>query len=296
MARTKQQNTEETSDESAAAGQRILLIGGAMRSGTTIIHRALCTAENCNPHLSESWLIRDIVTLYKNRVARFESMGADQFGSIINFRELIRINVQYYIRLVSARYDDPEVLILKHPELSRYFVELAGLFPGMQFLAVVRDPRDVIASMKEVQAQNARDGYEGPFSVFQNLQQLCFYYHLHYERLLAVDNADPNRMRFLRYEDAMREPQTMIADVGAMCGLRYEPEKIASFDESRTASGTFDKKNRKADPLRRGFWSDLYTKDITEERIGRYKSILTDDEIKEVEKLLAMIGNRFGYW
>ena len=94
----------------------------------------------------------------------------------------------------------------------------------------------------------------------------------------------------------MRDPRTMIADIGALCGARYDLDRIAKFDAKRTASGTFDKKGRKDDPLRKGFWSDLYTKDISEERIGRYKQVLSESEIKDVERLLAMIGTRFGYW
>lgn len=278
------------------AGQRVLMIGGAMRSGTTVIHRALCTAVNSNPYVSESWFLRDLLAMYGFRLARFEIMGADQFRSRDDYVSLIADDVERYLRLVSARHSDPEVLILKHPELIRYFAELARLSPRMLFLAIVRDPRDVVASMKAVRARNERDRSPGPLAGMRSLESLCHFYASHYAGILDSADSLEGRLRIIRYEDAMRRPEEVIAAVGAFCGARYDLAAASEFQAAHAQSPTFDKAQRMQDPFARAFWSDLYTEKLSEERIGTYAQQLSPAEIAEIEHRLAAIGTRFGYW
>lgn len=279
-----------------SAIQRVLMIGGAMRSGTTVIHRALCTAGNSNSFLSESWFLRDLLAMYRFRLTRFAAMGEDQFGSVEVYNRMIADGVADYLRTVSARHGDPEVLILKHPELIRSFADLAELSPQMLFLAVVRDPRDVVASMKRVRDSHGRDGVSGPLAGARTTAGLCDVYGVHYGRLLETAEALGGRLKVVRYEDFMRSPRESVAEIGAFCGARYELDGIADFRSDHAGSATFDKAARANDPFSRAFWSDLYTKPLSDERIGRFAESLTQAEIGEIEARLGFIGRRFGYW
>ncbi|MEA3065717.1 MAG: hypothetical protein QOJ27_2169 [Sphingomonadales bacterium] len=287
---------EESGEAAAPAAQRVMMIGGAMRSGTTVIHRALCTAGNSNPFISESWFLRDLLAMYRFRLARFEAMGEDQFGPAAAYGRMLAEDVEDYVRAVSARHGGPEILILKHPELIRNFADLAGLAPAMLFLAVVRDPRDVVASMKRVRDSHARDGIPGPLAGARTIAGLCDYYGSHYGPLLDAAPALGARLKMVRYEDFMRSPADAVAEIGAYCGARYEMQKVADFRPDHAASATFDKKARADDPFSRAFWSDLYTKPLSGERIGRFAESLSPPEIREIEARLAFVGRRFGYW
>lgn len=280
----------------AGETQRVLMIGGAMRSGTTVIHRALCTASNSNPYVSESWFLRDLLAMYSFRLARFDIMGADQFPDRADYVRLVADDVERYLRLVSARHSDPEVLILKHPELIRYFAELAQLSPRMSFLAIVRDPRDVVASMKAVRERHERDRSPGPLAGIRSLEGLCGFYASHYAGMLASAGSLEGRLLIVRYEDAMRRPEEVIGRIGAFCGARYDLAAASEFQAAHAQSPTFDKDQRMQDPFARAFWSDLYTKKLSEERIGTFAQSLTPAEIAEIEDRLAFIGTRFGYW
>lgn len=286
----------EEAGERAAGTQRVLMIGGAMRSGTTVIHRALCTARNSNPYVSESWFLRDLLLMYSFRLSRFDIMGTDQFPSRADYVGLVADDVERYLRLVSARHSDPEVLILKHPELIRYFPELAHLSPRMSFLAIVRDPRDVIASMKAVRDRHQRDGSPGPLAGMRSIESLCHFYASHYVGMLASADRLAGRLQIVRYEDAMRRPEEVIGRIGAFCGARYDLAAAVEFQESHAESPTFDKERRMQDSFARAFWSDLYTKPLSEERIGTFAQSLPREEIAEIEDRLAFIGTRFGYW
>ncbi len=273
-----------------------MMIGGAMRSGTTVIHRALCTARNSNPFLSESWFLRDLLAMYRFRLSRFETMGEDQFGTADAYIGMIAEDVADYLRTVSARHGDPEVLILKQPELIRSFPELARLSPGMLFLAVVRDPRDVIASMKRVRDSHLRDEVAGPLAAARTTAALCGVYGSHYAALLDSAPALGERLKIVRYEDFVRAPKDAVAEIGAFCGARYELEEVADFPAADAGNATFDKAARSQDPFSRAFWSDLYTKPLSDERIGGFAKSLAAAEIGEIEARLGFVGRRFGYW
>lgn len=276
--------------------QQILLVGGAMRSGTTVIHRALCTARNSNPYISESWFLHDLLNLYKWNLSRYEVRHADQFGDVRNFSELIKFNFQYYVNIVSAKYGDPEVLILKHPELTRHFIEIGAMFPQIRFLAIVRDPRDVIASMKDVAAKHRKDGVVSPQSRLTRIEDYCRQYASYYDRLLRQPERLGRRLSFLRYEDAMRDPRQAIQGAGAVAGAVYVADEISQFSEEHATSANFRKDVRLKDSLSGAFWSDLYTQDLSSEQIGRHTKSLDAAEIADIERLLAPIGRRFEYW
>lgn len=278
------------------ATQRVMMIGGAMRSGTTVIHRALCRARNSNPFLSESWFLRDLLAMYRFRLSRFEAMGEDQFGSVAAYRRMLADDVADYLRTVSARHGDPEVLILKQPELIGSFADLALLSPQMLFLAVVRDPRDVVASMKRVRDSHARDGVPGPLAGARTTAALCAFYGSHYAMLLDSADALGDRLRIVRYEDFVRAPKESVTEIGAFCGARYELDEVADFPSADSGSPTFDKAARSKDPFSRAFWSDLYTAPLSDERIGRFAESLTAAEAAEIEARLGFVGRRFGYW
>lgn len=286
----------EESGERAEGAQRVLMIGGAMRSGTTVIHRALCTAANANPYVSESWFLRDLLAMYGFRLSRFDIMGTDQFRSRDDYVRLVADDVERYLRLVSERHSDPEVLILKHPELIRYFAELAALSPRMTFLAIVRDPRDVVASMKAVRERHERDRSPSPLAGMRSLDSLCRFYASHYAGILAPAGILAGRLMTVRYEDAMRRPEETIGRIGAFCGARYDLAAATQFQEAHAQSPTFDRERRMEDPFARAFWSDLYTQPLSEERIGAFAQSLSPAEIAEIEDRLAVIGTRFGYW
>jgi hypothetical protein len=234
--------------------------------------------------------------MYRFRLSRFEAMGVDQFGSADVYGGMLAQGVGAYLRKVSATLGDPEVLILKHPELIRSFADLADLAPGMLFLAVVRDPRDVIASMKRVRDSHGRDGITGPLTAQRTTTGLCQYYWFNYERLEETEFALGARLKVVRYEDFMRSPRETVAEIGAFCGARYELDGVAEFDPEKAGSSTFDRERRTRDAYSRGFWSDLYTEPLSDERIGRFAESLAPDEIREIEARLGAIGRRFGYW
>lgn len=274
--------------------RQVVFIGGAMRSGTTAIHRALCGGDNTNPYISESWYLLDVMRIYKWNLARYEVRNEDQFGSVENFQDVIFSNFRQYLTLIAARYQDPEVIMLKNPELTHHFNDISDYFPSFKFVVIVRDPRDVIASIKRVQSRHKEDGLQTPQTGLKSMADFCREYMSYYN---AVDFARlKGKYIFVKYEDFVSNPEDQLVKVGAFTGAKYEPEKAIKFSDEHQKAANFDKDKRLNDKFSGAFWSDMYTKDISDARVGSYKNDLTESEVAEIQQRIGDFGRKFGYW
>jgi hypothetical protein len=189
-----------------------------------------------------------------------------------------------------------ELLILKHPELTRHFLPLSRLAPTMLFLAIVRDPRDVVASMRRVREKHRAAKVPSPLAPLASVEALCGFYASHYLPLLDSAAELGERLMFARYEDVMRAPLESLGEIAAFCGADCDLHAAADFQAEHGRNPTFDREQRMQDAFSSAFWSDLYTQKISPERIGRYAESLSAAEVAEIESRLAPIGRRFGYW
>jgi len=276
--------------------QTVMLVGGAMRSGTTVIHRALCTAMNSNPYLSESWFLHDLFNLFEWNMQRFEVRHQDQFGHPQQFAELIKLNLRYYVEMVSAKYSEPEVLIFKHPELTRHFGAIRQIAPEMRFLVIVRDPRDVIASIKRVNVRHQQTGTWSPHGSFKTMTEFCRFYSSYYDHVITKRASFGDKLLFVRFEDVVNNPIQTFARISAFSGALYKGDEMTRFTEDHAAAKNFKKEIRLKDPLSGPYWSDLYTKNLSPESIGTYQQTLKASEVKEIQTLLKGIGSSFAYW
>ena len=276
--------------------QTILFVGGAMRSGTTITHRALCQAKNSNPYISESWFLHDLFHLYAWNLSRYEIRMQDQFGDRSNFANLIKHNLKYYLDTVSSKYADPEVLILKHPELTQHFLTIREMTPNSKFLVIVRDPRDVISSIKTVNARHKKGEVETPISRLRTLNNYCSYYARYYKKIFEQKSTFKDDLMFVRYEDVVSQPATTFAQISSFCGAVYEGEEMKSFNPEETESKNLSRDARMKDPVSSAFWSEMYTQELSAGSIGKYKKSMPTDDVKEIERLLEGMGKAFKYW
>lgn len=272
------------------------MVGGAMRSGTTVIHRALCTATNSNPYISESWFLLDLFDLLRWNMQRFEVRHKDQFGSPEEFLRLIQLNLNYYIDMLSTRYGHPEVLILKHPELTKHFITMQPLAPNMRFLVIVRDPRDVIASIIRVNERHRESGTWTPHGSLKTMPEFCDYYSSYYDSVFARRADFGSNLMFVRYEDVVSNPVETFGHISRFSGARYEGDSMTRFTDEHAQASNFRKDLRLEDPLSGAFWSELYTKDLSTEGIGKYKQTLSPSDVAEIESRLGGFGRSFRYW
>ncbi|MFN4128552.1 MAG: sulfotransferase [Paracoccaceae bacterium] len=202
----------------ATAPMKVIFVGGAPRSGTSVTHALLCTAPACNRYHPEISFVRPIFQSYRVGMDQWESHSATFF----QIPEHLRLHVQKlaqqsmsHVWRVLAR---PRVLCVKDPLLTRDFPAVKAVMQWpCQFVTVLRHPHDVIRSQQEVYA---RSGVPIDETTVYRLatEYVESYAHLNDPEL-------ENSVFHFRYEDL--ENDWLISQLRAFTGLGgIDPDQI----------------------------------------------------------------------
>lgn len=255
----------------------LIVLCGPPRSGTTWLNRELCSVPAAFPFLPECTLITQQIELYSRTLhycdpQRFQAYFANQQNLLSYFRT----NVARLADQVAILNPKPsaKTLVLKDPCLCLYLDVLKDVLPPHKLIVLVRDPRDVLASMKNVTAKKKQK-----WNVKEAAKELANYY---YQIEIHQQRADKGSI-FLRYEDIVIGQTTILQDF-----LQQKNENVA-FTQA-DASAMRDRLDV-SDP----FFSELYLQPTTSEKIGGYTNILSGNEIYYIESAYSGVMQRWGY-
>lgn len=154
----------------------------------------------------------------------------------------------------------------KTPHHEKYAKRIVELFPDAQFIHVVRDPRDTVASLR-------KEDWWCDKSVLMTARH-C---RRVYERMRHMERGlGPSRVHRVRYESLVAEPESTLR---AACAFLHEDFHPAMLNhDQRSASGF---------TANEAAWKDLTTKPLDPTRHGRYRTLLTDREIDTIERAIT---------
>jgi hypothetical protein len=270
-----------------------VFVGGCQRSGTTLLQALMCRAHGANRMVREAKYFRYLVESYARARLRFKAETADYFTDVAQFNSFHADLLRRFLEHSAAHLGRTEHLVLKDPENSRVFVEILELIPQAKCLCIVRDPRDVIASLLAVGRRFARAGLQNtvlaPLLSSRNMVALSRHYLSYYRRSLALrGKVEPDRLVFVRYEDLVRTPAREIERIGEITGLRFDRDAGVDPDFGGVSRQTEDRYSR-------AWFSDLYGKAVTSERIGRYSEALSTAEVTVIVRLCGPFMRQFDY-
>jgi hypothetical protein len=155
----------------------------------------------------------------------------------------------------------------KTPEHLLWLPYLARALDQLKVVAVVRDPRAVVASNLAV-----------PFGM--DALELIAQRWQSDQRLLAGATATlGDRLLVLRYEEIVADPASATNELAALLG---RPESGAPVDPSAFVAPTETWKERVAEPT-------------TSERVDQWRDVLSDAEQRRVMAICGPWAHRFGY-
>jgi hypothetical protein len=264
-------------------------IGGAPRSGGTLLSSILCSDRTTNPTLREAHYLREMVQSYRQGKQLFNTLeGSQYFSDFEDLRQFSSSCVQAFLDKLAARYAPATNLVIKSFLMSVMFPAVFELLPEARFLISVRDPRDIACSQIEVGEKQRQQGQNirFPRDVTRLSQENRHYY------LPSMTFQHPrfrDQVLFVRYEDLVQQPDTQIDRIRAFTGLALDDYNPAEF----WAGGgrDFRSDHESGDP----YINELYGKGVSTSRVGRYQELLTPGEIRAIETECAPIFSAFGY-
>ncbi|WJW75200.1 sulfotransferase [Thiohalobacter sp. IOR34] len=269
-------------------------VGGVNRAGTTLLQNILCSDETTNPLVHEASYLRSIVEAYVFGLQKFDEHGKYYFDSRQDLRDFTAAWLKGFLDKIRARYPETRHLVLKHPPLTPRLPALHDLLAAAgedaRFFIIVRDPRDVAASLVRVGERLRAKGDSEGATLPRDMEQLGSYYMKCYMPALAHQDKDYQaRITLIRYEDLVRDPEPVIAKLRQASGLALNLFDPGS-DWRKTA---IDFKSLEKE--KNAWLSPLWGKGLSNRRVGAYRNILNEQEIRALEKICAGPLKTFGY-
>ncbi|WP_339745674.1 sulfotransferase [uncultured Maricaulis sp.] len=202
-----------------ASGAGFAFLGGCPRSGLTLMRRLLTghSRIHCG---ADTGLPVAIAMQWENFTTQLGDLHRQDFGLEA---EQVRINMAELLTgLIGAPAEaDPDLVVVEKTSLNILaFERLGRLLPQARFVHIVRDGRDVAASLLQ------RD-WRGPDGqrfahVSDPAAALKYWSDLTGIGLQAEAALGPRRVLRLRYEDIVKKPKRSMTALLRFLGLEYE--------------------------------------------------------------------------
>lgn len=160
----------------------------------------------------------------------------------------------------------------KTPNNVFFIREILSMFPDAVFIAMVRDPRDVVASMLTRRRESV-----GPW-----VQEAATVYRWNMAAASIWDGIS-NRIEILTYENLVSEPELYLKTIFYNIGEDYDPA-VLDYWKHEDGDGKFDKEG-----------ADYAVSPITDRSVGRWKEFPDKQAMKRVELATAAMREKFGY-
>lgn len=270
--------------------QQCIFIGGAARTGTTLLQAIFCTHPSTNPLLSEAAAVRHLVSTYRLTCLNTLQYPGMYFDDLSECKAFFQVSLDRFLKHLFKRFSC-RALVLKEPELTKYFNELVELNKtfNLQFIVLVRDPRDIICSLLD---WGERASYAGQTHQFQleNLDKMIVSVNDFYKRIYKIPkNILDEQFCFIRYEDLVCYTNATLNQLTQFTGLRFR-----SPDHSRLWERSLINFKDENLPMKNSI-TRLYGQPISNGSVNHYREKLSSEQIERIEKGCSVLMNKYGY-
>lgn len=127
---------------------QLIFIGGAQRSGTTLLQTLLANALDA-PILPEAHILCDLLASYK-RARETAKKTHFYYATDEDLLSFFRFCANRHIADLTKLVGAPSVLVLKDPNFIQFEAEATAIFPDAIRIVCLRDPRDITASFLRI--------------------------------------------------------------------------------------------------------------------------------------------------
>jgi hypothetical protein len=258
----------------ADAAKRLILVGGAPRSGTTLLQNML----DSHPDVVGAPEFLHLPDIIRLRAALHESIEAGRIDSVCSREhvdELVRDMILGFLLPLADRLKRT-YLSEKTPENVLVFSELASLFPECRLLHIVRDPRAIVASMLQVAERSRAKGLRPPWytasvAAATSHSKACMWSGFRAARLV------PDRICTIVYEQLVARPAEETQRICEFLGIPWDPSMLEPGAKSHPGEEVMTKRTEE-------IWYDKesFSRDPITDRVDQWKRQLTVPEQAEI--------------
>ena len=253
-------------------------VGGYLRTGTTLLQTILCNSPDCNPMIGEAVFLRGIVEAYRRSLTMFDLHAKYYFDDTEQLRRICAGYTEEFLATTAKRYARPKHLVLKHPQLTRHFPWLHLLTPDSRFIVIVRDPRDTVASTVSAMKKGATEF--GTLDTAGLANDMLLYYTACFRCRL---DSFHRQTVYVTYEGLVQDPGPVVSALQEFTGIDlsgFTPD----MGEMRSEVD-FDSEARQ----QRALHSEHYGQAVSRDRVGRFADVLSDEDVRAVERICKPI-------
>jgi len=254
------------SRQRSGQGQRLILIGGSPRSGTTLVQNML----DCHPDVyggPEFDRIPMIVEIRNRLVSSVATGRIDTFCSREDVNEAAASMIERLLLPVADK-NGCKYLSEKTPSNVLVFKELLEVLPRARFIHVVRDPRAIVASLLMVGLRAKRRGVQ-PIPITTNVQSAIHAIKEGTQIGFAAAAHAPDRVHTIVYEKIVTNPEGESRALCTFLGIPWAEEMLRPGEKTHSGEKVLDE-----------VWYDrrtYYRNPVTTE-IDKWKKILTPEQ------------------
>lgn len=204
---------------------RIVIIGGAQRSGTTLTQTLIANALPNAPLLPEAHIPHDLLRSWKRAKSQWTktSQFYENKGDALHY---FQSAMTMHLNDVAARYSAAEYLVLKDPNFVDALPEIVELIPAASILVCVRDPRDIVASFIKIGQRDTERKQTTRYSR-REISFICRKINASYRAIIECDI--PPSVSLVRYEDIVTYPADTLRRLANETGLPLNPYRADSL-------------------------------------------------------------------
>jgi len=270
-----------------ASGERHIVMGGAPRSGTTVLrrlfdrHPEVCSGAETKLFVPAAYNLEWLAQSYQIALAELTAMrdgSASQAAFIDAFAARVQADAG------KARWAE------KTPQNIRHLEWVTARFPQAAIIHIIRDGRDVVCSMRGHPDWRWVDGEWQKVLVPRSVESYA-------QRWLADTTAglawreDPRYVE-VRYEDLVADPTGVLRSICDGIGVGIDAEWLAQVGRAEAAATPDDVAATPDDGQTK---RPDYEGAVSAISVGRWRADLSADEQAEVERLCGPQLRELGY-
>lgn len=258
-----------------------IFVGGAGRSGTTLLRVILDTHSRivCGPELKVTPLICSLWHTcqyggYFPSLQHHHLTADDLAGSF-------RLLLESMLEKDRAVANKPRVAE-KSPDNVFFFAHLHRLFPYSPLIHVIRDGRDVVCSLLQMEWRDAKTGRR--IESTRDARGAATYWTRAVQTARAAAEQQPSlakRYFELRYEKLISAPEETLRDLFAFLGEAWEPRVLRYHERFRDLAGESS--------------ASQVSRPINMRALARWKTDLSEADKDVVKEIAGPLLQELGY-